>query len=64
MIIDQVLVVAGRMVIELAFRHFLSVGAGHRDLIPVCANIDYIKKSGADGKEGSRCYIVFGLEDN
>jgi hypothetical protein len=42
MIIDQVLIVAGRVVIEFAFRYLLPVAAWHRDFIPVSAKIDYI----------------------
>ena len=37
MIIDQVLIVAGRMGVEFAFRNFLSVAPGHRHLIPMGA---------------------------
>ena len=37
MIIDQVLIVAGCMGVEFAFRNFLSVAAGYRHLIPMGA---------------------------
>ena len=47
MIINQVLIVPGRMVIEFAFRHLLPVAARHRDFIPMGAKIDYrIPRSG------------------
>jgi hypothetical protein len=63
-IIDQVLIVAGRMRIEFAFRHLLAVAAGHRYPIPMGTKIYHVKESGADGKEFSRCFIVLGLEDD
>src|ERR1700730_4401863 len=63
-IIDQVLIVAGRLVIEFAFRHLLPVAAWHRYFIPMGAEIDYIKKSGTDWKELPRCFIVFRLEND
>ena len=64
MIIDQVLIVAGRMRIKFAFRHLLAVAAGHRYPIPMGTKIYHIKELGADGKEFSRCFIVLGLEDD
>src|SRR5271166_2683981 len=63
-IIDQVVIVAGRVGIEFAFRHLLAVTAGHRYPIPMGTKIYHIKESGADGKEFSRCFIVLGLEDD
>src|ERR1700730_14200427 len=63
-IIDQVLIVAGRMVIEFAFRHLLSVVAWHGEFIAMGTKIDYIKESGTHGKELPRCLIVFGLEND
>src|SRR5260370_27143919 len=54
-IVDQVLIVAGRMVIEFAFIHLLPVAAWHRYPIPMGTKIYHIKKSGADGREFSRC---------
>src|ERR1700730_2698562 len=63
-IIDQVLIVAGRVVIEFAFRHLLPVAAWHRDSIPMGAKIYYIKKSGTDWKVLPSCFIVFGLEND
>ena len=52
------------MVIEFAFRHLLPVAPWHRDFIPVGAKIDYIKESGADREEFSRCLIVLRLEND
>src|SRR5271166_810872 len=63
-IIDQVLIVAGRVGIEFAFRHLLAVAARHRYPIPMGTKIYHIKESGADGEEFSRCFIVLGLEDD
>src|SRR5271165_5203807 len=63
-IIDQVLIVAGCVGIEFAFRHLLAVAAGHRYPIPMGTKIYHIKECSADGKEFSRCFIVLGLEDD
>src|ERR1700730_4468588 len=63
-IVDQVLIVAGRAVIEFAFRHLLPVAAWDRDSIPVRAKIDYIKESRTDWKVLPSCFIVFGLEND
>ena len=38
--INQILIVAGRMVIKFAFRDFLSGASWHRYLIPMGAKID------------------------
>jgi len=64
MIIDQVLVVAGRMIIEFSFRHLLPVCAWYRYSVPMGSKIDDIEESGADGKEFSRCHVVLGLEND
>src|SRR6516162_2554850 len=64
MIIDQVLVVAGRMVVEFPFRHLLPVCAWHRYSVPMGSKIDDVEESCANGKELSRCHVVLGLEND
>src|SRR6516162_888812 len=64
MIIDQVLVVAGRMVVEFPFRYLLPVCAWHRYYVPMGSKIDDVEESCAHGKELSRCHVVLGLEND
>ena len=45
MIIDQVLVVAGRMIIEFSFRHLLPVCVWYRYSVPMGSKIDDIEES-------------------
>ena len=64
MIIDQVLVVAGRVIIEFPFRHLLAVCAWHRYSVPMGSKIDDVEEPCAHGKELARCHVVLGLEND
>ena len=62
--VDQKFIVAGRLVIELAFRNLLSVAAWNRNFIPMGPEIDDIKKPGTNRKKFPCRLIVFGLEND
>ena len=62
--IDQVLIVAGCMGVEFAFRDFLSAAAWHRHSIPMGAQIDQIEEFGADREKLPRGLIILGLKND
>src|SRR5437867_4562500 len=61
-IIDEVFVIAGRIVIKFVFRDFFAGMPGHRYLLPMEVKVGCIYKSGPDGKDLSSRRIVLRLQ--
>src|SRR5436305_15287245 len=62
--IYQILVVAGRVGLELYLRYFLSVAAGHWNLVPVVMKIHSVGETLAYWKKFARRLIVLHLQDD
>src|ERR1700756_533811 len=62
--IHQILIVAGRVGLELSLRYFLSVAAGHWNLVPVIMKIHSVGETLAYWKKFARRLIVLRLQND
>ena len=62
--IYQILVVAGRVGLELSLRYFLSVAAGHWNRVPVVMKIYSVGETLAYWKKFPGCLIVLLLQND
>src|SRR5438874_4476165 len=61
-VIDEVLVVAGRVGIKFGFRNLLAVVPGHRHLLPMEVKVGCVDESLPDGKDLSSRRIILRLQ--
>src|SRR6266513_1858915 len=62
--IYQIVIVAGRVGLEFSLRYFLSVAAGHWNLVPVVMKIHSVGETLADWKKFARRLIVLRLQND